>query len=83
MQQKREAGRVKSEKRQAKTKEFLNAELLGLECDVLVPAALERQITLDNCAKINASIILKMANGPVSPEAYRKLSEAGKSSCSI
>ena len=76
MQHMREAGGVKSEKGEAKTKEFSNADLLGLERHVLVPAALERQTTTDNCAKINARIILEMANGPVSPEAHRKLNEA-------
>ncbi|WP_295530592.1 Glu/Leu/Phe/Val dehydrogenase [uncultured Thioclava sp.] len=78
MQHKHETGGVKGAKGQGKTKEISNAELLELECDVLVPAALERQITLDNCDKINARIILEMANGPVSPEADRKLSEAGQ-----
>jgi len=78
MQHKHETGGVKGAKGQGKTKEITNAELLELECDVLVPAALERQITLDNCDKINARIILEMANGPVSPEADQKLSAAGQ-----
>ena len=78
MQHKHETGGVKGAKGQGKTKEITNAELLELECDVLVPAALERQITLDNCDKINARIILEMANGPVSPEADHKLSAAGQ-----
>ncbi|WP_417809839.1 Glu/Leu/Phe/Val family dehydrogenase [Thioclava sp.] len=78
MQHKHETGSLQGAKGQGKTKEITNAELLELECDVLVPAALERQITLDNCDKINARIILEMANGPVSPEADRKLSATGQ-----
>ncbi|MEA3414364.1 MAG: Glu/Leu/Phe/Val dehydrogenase [Nanoarchaeota archaeon] len=46
-----------------------NKELLELECDVLVPAALENQITLDNVENIKAKTILELANGPVIPEA--------------
>jgi glutamate dehydrogenase/leucine dehydrogenase len=42
-----------------------NAELLELECGVLVPAALEGQITIDNAARINAKVVLELANGPV------------------
>lgn len=41
-----------------------NAELLELECGVLVPAALENQITLENAARINAKVVLELANGP-------------------
>lgn len=46
-----------------------NEELLGLECDVLVPAALENAITQTNAAKIRAKIVAEGANGPVTPEA--------------
>jgi len=46
-----------------------NAELLELECDVLIPAALENQITVDNADKIKAKFILELANGPITPEA--------------
>lgn len=46
-----------------------NAELLELKCDVLVPAALENQITAENANRINAKVIAEAANGPVSPEA--------------
>ncbi|WP_206185177.1 Glu/Leu/Phe/Val dehydrogenase [Thioclava sp. F42-5] len=77
MQHKHQTGGVKGAKGQGKTKEISNAELLELDCEVLVPAALERQITLENCDRIKARIILEMANGPVSPEADKKLTEAG------
>lgn len=46
-----------------------NEELLLLPCDVLVPAALERQITKDNAAKIQCRILAEAANGPTTPEA--------------
>ncbi|MEK7584243.1 MAG: Glu/Leu/Phe/Val dehydrogenase, partial [Patescibacteria group bacterium] len=46
-----------------------NAELLKLDVDVLVPAALENQITIDNVRDIKARTILELANGPVHSEA--------------
>ena len=46
-----------------------NEELLELPCDVLVPAALDNVITEKNAAKINASVVLEIANGPTTPEA--------------
>ena len=46
-----------------------NEELLELSVDVLVPAALEEQITKDNAENIKARIVLELANGPVTPEA--------------
>jgi len=54
-----------------------NEELLELECDVLVLAALENQITGDNADKIHATIILELANGPVSPDADEILEKNG------
>lgn len=58
-------------------KQITNQELLELECDVLVPSALENQITADNAANIKAKIVLELANGPTTPEADEILFEAG------
>ncbi len=46
-----------------------NDELLTYGCDVLIPAALENQITADNASKIQAKVIVEAANGPTSVEA--------------
>ena len=51
------------------TRVITNAELLELECDVLVPAALEHQIVAENAPRIKARMILELANGPTTPEA--------------
>lgn len=52
-------------------------ELLALDVDVLVPAALENQITLANANSIKARIVAEAANGPTTPEAARVLTEKG------
>jgi glutamate dehydrogenase (NAD(P)+) len=49
--------------------EITNEELLTTECTVLIPAALENQITKDNASKINTKIIAEAANGPTTPDA--------------
>ncbi len=59
-------------------REIDNAGLLECDCDVLIPAALENQITADNAAAIQASVILELANGPTAPEADAVLAAAGK-----
>jgi glutamate dehydrogenase (NAD(P)+) len=54
-----------------------NSELLECECDVLIPAALENQITVENADKIKAKIIIEAANGPTSVEADAILNKKG------
>ncbi len=54
-----------------------NEELLELECDILVPAALENQITELNAPKIKAKIIVEGANGPTTTEADEILYDRG------
>jgi glutamate dehydrogenase/leucine dehydrogenase len=52
-----------------------NAELLAIECDLLIPAAFENQITADNVGKVKTKAILELANGPITPEADEVLVE--------
>jgi glutamate dehydrogenase (NAD(P)+) len=59
------------------TEPITNAELLELECDILVPAALESQITGQNADRIRAKMIAEGANGPTTPEADLVLYDKG------
>ncbi len=54
-----------------------NADLLTLPCDVLIPAALENQITEENVNQIQAHIVAEAANGPVTLEANQALEARG------
>jgi glutamate dehydrogenase (NAD(P)+) len=54
-----------------------NDELLAMDADVLIPAALEAQITADNASSVRAKIIVEGANGPVTAEADRMLTARG------
>ena len=54
-----------------------NKEILETKCDILIPAALENQITRANVNKIEAKIVAEGANGPTTPEADRALHEKG------
>ncbi|WLR58280.1 Glu/Leu/Phe/Val family dehydrogenase [Guptibacillus hwajinpoensis] len=54
-----------------------NKELLELDCDILVPAAISNQITIDNAAAIKASIVVEAANGPTTIEATKILTKRG------
>ena len=54
-----------------------NEELLQAECDILIPAALQNQITKENADKIKAKLVAEGANGPTTPEADKTLYEKG------
>lgn len=54
-----------------------NGELLECDCDVLIPAALDNQITASNAENIKAKIVLELANGPTTPEADEILFKRG------
>lgn len=54
-----------------------NKELLELDCDILVPAAIENQITKDNAQNVRAKIVVEAANGPTTLEATKILTDRG------
>ncbi|MFO7682946.1 MAG: Glu/Leu/Phe/Val dehydrogenase [Chloroflexota bacterium] len=54
-----------------------NAELLELEVDILIPAAIENQLTGQNANNIKAKIVAELANGPTTPEADQILNDKG------
>jgi glutamate dehydrogenase/leucine dehydrogenase len=57
--------------------EITSDQLLSLECDVLIPAALENAIHKENAASIRAKVIAEAANGPITPEGDLVLNEKG------
>jgi glutamate dehydrogenase (NAD(P)+) len=59
------------------TKKISNADLLALDCDILMPAAIECQIRSDNVGAVKARMVLEAANGPTTPEADRSLQARG------
>jgi len=54
-----------------------NEDLFKLDVDVLIPAALENQITMENAPAIRARIVVEGANGPTTPDAHKHLHERG------
>jgi glutamate dehydrogenase (NAD(P)+) len=54
-----------------------NPELFKLDVDVLIPAALEEQLTVENMRDIRAKLIVEGANGPTTPEAHKYLHDKG------
>lgn len=61
----------------SETRSITNEELLELDVDVLVPAALENVVSAENAEKIKAQYVIEMANGPVTPEADAILHKKG------
>jgi glutamate dehydrogenase (NAD(P)+) len=59
------------------TSRISNDELLALKCDILIPAALENVITLNNADQIKAKIVAEAANGPTTPHADEVLARKG------
>lgn len=71
---KEETGRVSGFKN---SENITNEELLELPCGVLIPSALENQITAENAGDIKAKMVLELANGPTTPEADSILESRG------
>ena len=61
----------------ANTKEISSEEVLGVDCDILLPAALENAITLESVGRVKAKIVAELANGPTTPGADRVLADEG------
>jgi glutamate dehydrogenase (NAD(P)+) len=52
-------------------------KIFDVEADILIPAAMENQITIENAGRIKAKIVVEGANGPTTPDAHRQLHERG------
>jgi len=60
-----------------KAKDISNDELLAIDCDVLIPAAVQNVLHKDNASKVKAKIVVEAANGPTTPEAEKILLSKG------
>ena len=74
---KRRTGAVAGAPGRSRPRELSNQELLEAECDVLIPAALENQITAANAGAVQARVVLEIANGPTTPDADAELARRG------
>jgi glutamate dehydrogenase (NAD(P)+) len=59
------------------TKEIASEDIIGVDCDILLPSALENAITLKTVGRVKAKIIAELANGPTTPGADRVLADEG------
>ena len=59
------------------TKEISSKDVIGIDCDILLPSALENAITMENVGDVKAKIIAELANGPTTPGADRVLADEG------
>ncbi len=59
------------------SRDISNAEVLEVDCDILIPAALENQITSRNVGNIKARLVAEAANGPTTPEADQQMFRRG------
>jgi len=59
------------------TKTITNEDLLACDCDILIPAALESQVRIDNAPQVRARLIVEAANAPVTPDADEILQRRG------
>jgi glutamate dehydrogenase/leucine dehydrogenase len=73
--------KTKSVKGFPNTKPISTVEPLVTDCDILIPAALETQITEKNADKVKAKLVVELANGPTTPEADKILHEKGVFVC--
>jgi glutamate dehydrogenase/leucine dehydrogenase len=59
------------------TKEMAPEDMIGIDCDILLPSALENAITMKNVGQVKAKIIAELANGPTTPGADRVFEDEG------
>src|SRR5262249_45257709 len=59
------------------TEAISNTDLLALDCDILIPAALEGQLRGENAGRVRARLVVEAANGPTTPAADRQLYARG------